>query len=110
MLNFLLEVKGKVSGRSKRRLNNAVDCRSYSCRASFFGSLFCMEKRKGTNSAGYVEGEVKDKKKASKYSGIYLIGLGVISVLFLFFLITFITYFQFIWYRLWLVPLLLMSK
>lgn len=29
--------------------------------------------------AGYVEGQVKDKKKVAKYAGIYLIGLGIIS-------------------------------
>ncbi len=32
--------------------------------------------------AGYVEGQVKDKKKLSKYAGILFIGLGIISVFF----------------------------
>jgi|GEM_PF-6403392 len=48
----------------------------------FLTAYFVWKKGKVQILAGYVEGEIKDKKKASKYSGIYLIGLGVISVLF----------------------------
>jgi len=28
--------------------------------------------------AGYVESEVKDKKKVARYSGMYIIGLGIV--------------------------------
>ena len=49
--------------------------------------------------AGYVEGQVKDKKKLSKYAGILFIGLGIISVFSLWFrTVFFITYLHYIFY------------
>ena len=49
--------------------------------------------------AGYVEGEVKDKKKTAKYSGIYIIGLGIIFAFFP--LLPNHFYFVFAFYMLW---------
>ncbi len=46
----------------------------------FLAAYFVWRKGKLQILAGYVEGEMKDKKKASKYAGIYLIGLGVIFI------------------------------
>ena len=46
----------------------------------FLAAYFVWKKGKLQILAGYVEGEVKDKKKASKYSGILLIGLGIIFI------------------------------
>ena len=46
----------------------------------FLAAYFVWKKGKVQILAGYVEGEVKDKKKAAKYSGIFLIGLGVIFI------------------------------
>ena len=48
----------------------------------FVAAYFVWKKGKLQILAGYVEGEVKDKKKAAKYSGIFLIGLGVIFIFF----------------------------
>ena len=46
----------------------------------FLAAYFVWKKGKLHILAGYVEGEVKDKKKAAKYSGIYIIALGIIFV------------------------------
>lgn len=46
----------------------------------FLIAYFVWKKEKVQILAGYVEGEVKDKKKVAKYSGIYIIGLGIIFV------------------------------
>ena len=46
----------------------------------FWAAYFVWKKEKIHILAGYVESEVKDKKKASKYSGIYLIVLGILFV------------------------------
>lgn len=45
----------------------------------FLLAYFLWKKGKVQLLAGYVEGQVKDKKKLSKYAGILFIGLGVIS-------------------------------
>ena len=67
----------------------------------FWAAYFVWNKEKLQILAGYVEGEVKDKKKASKYSGIYLIGLGIIFIFFPLFTNYF--YFVFAFYMLWAV-------
>ena len=46
----------------------------------FLLAYFVWKKEKVQILAGYVEGEVKDKKKVAKYSGIYIIGLGIVFV------------------------------
>ena len=46
----------------------------------FLIAYFVWKKEKVQILAGYVEGEVKDKKKVAKYSGIYIIGLGIIFI------------------------------
>ena len=48
----------------------------------FFLAYLLWKKEKVHLLAGYVEGQVKDKKRLSKYSGILFIGLGIISVFF----------------------------
>ncbi|QFK72378.1 DUF3784 domain-containing protein [Pradoshia sp. D12] len=46
----------------------------------FLAAYFVWKKGKVQILAGYVEGQVKDKKRLSKYAGIYLIGLGIIFI------------------------------
>lgn len=46
----------------------------------FLVAFFVWKKGKVQILAGYVEGQVKNKKKLSMYSGIYIIGLGIIFV------------------------------
>ena len=46
----------------------------------FLVAFFVWKKGKVQILAGYVEGEVKDKQKLAKYSGIYIIGLGIIFI------------------------------
>lgn len=50
--------------------------------AHFLLAYFTWKKGKVELLAGYVEGQVKDKKKLSKYAGILIIGCGVIGVFF----------------------------
>jgi len=48
----------------------------------FLLAYFVWKKEKLQILAGYVEGQIKDKKKAARYSGIFLIILGIIFVFF----------------------------